>query len=276
MIRDSILKRNTPTLLYAGFQHMQFWDGRAPDMVTQIKTVLFNPLEMGGSPAALQKHVWQNPSYSAELKKLTKAGQAAQDKTGLLARAIAAYVGSLAPLNSPFDRYLAGERKAMTSTQIKGFNLFMGKAQCGTCHFVPYFNSLVPPLYDVSETEILGTPKTDQLIKPVPDSDLGRYDLYAIRYYRQAFKTPTVRNAQMTAPYMHNGAFKTLKSVLDFYNKGGGNGIGLQTEEQTLPSQPLKLSDRELDQITAFINSLTDKPVKRRSSNTTKTSNLII
>ncbi|WPU93185.1 cytochrome c peroxidase [Mucilaginibacter sabulilitoris] len=272
MMRDSILKRNTPTLLYAGFQHMQFWDGRAPDMVTQIKTVLFNPLEMGSSPAALQKHVWQNPGYSAELKKLAQADLVAQDKTGLLARAISAYVGTFAPLNSPFDRYLAGERKAMSPAQIKGFNLFMGKAQCGTCHFVPYFNSLVPPLYDVSETEILGTPKTDQLIKPAADSDPGRYDLYAIRYYRQAFKTPTVRNAQMTAPYMHNGTFKTLKSVLDFYNKGGGNGIGLQTEEQTLPAQPLKLSDREMDQITSFINSLTDKPVKRRSSNTAKTS----
>ena len=138
----------------------------------------------------------------------------------------------------------------------------MGKAQCGTCHFAPYFNSLLPPLFDNSEIEVLGTPGTDQPSTPTYDNDLGRYDLYHIRFYRQAFKTPTVRNAQKTAPYMHNGAFKTLQSILDFYNRGGGNGIGLKTEVQTLNDHALDLTSTEQDQIIQFINALTDDPEK--------------
>jgi cytochrome c peroxidase len=262
---DSIVKRNTPTLMYAGFQHTEFWDGRAPDMVSQITNVLFNPIEMGSSPASLKKNVWENPKYHQYLIKLVQGTPTPESQMQAMANALAAYVGSLSPMDSPFDRYLAGDTKAMSTAQVKGFNLFMGKAQCGTCHFVPYFNSLVPPLYNISETEILGTPQNDLLVKPTADNDLGRYNLYPVRYYRRAFKTPTVRNAQMTAPYMHNGAFKSLKSVLSFYNKGGGNGIGLLTDEQTLSSQPLELSDIEMNQIAEFINSLTDRPNRRQS-----------
>lgn len=219
---------------------------------------------MGGNVALIKKNVWQNPKYRQAFQRYELGIPTADNQITTIATAITAYVASLAPLNSPFDRYAAGERNAMSRKQIKGFNLFMGKAQCGTCHFMPYFNSLLPPLYNVSEIEILGTPVNDQLIEPVADPDLGRYVLYPIRYYRRAFKTPTVRNAQMTAPYMHNGGFKTLKSVLEFYNKGGGNGIGLLSDEQTLSSRPLKLSNAELDQIAEFINSLTDGPIKSR------------
>lgn len=271
LLHHSVLKRNTPTLLYAGYQHMQFWDGRAPDMVTQIKTVLYNPLEMGGSFKSLQKNIYKNPRYRLTLNSLMRNDMVAKSEVDVIASALAVYVGSLAPLNSPFDRYLRGEKTSMTVNQIKGFNLFMGKAQCGTCHFAPYFNSLTPPLFDVSETEILGTPRTGQLDKPETDPDAGRYDLYQIRYYRQAFKTPTLRNIQKTAPYMHNGAFKTLESVLAFYNKGGGNGIGLKNEDQTLPSAPLHLSAQETNQIIQFMNALTDEqPVSLSALKTIK------
>lgn len=234
IVRDSVLKRNTPSLLYAGKQHSQFLDGRAGNLVSQIKEVLFNPLEMAGKRELLNKNI---------------------DETAL---ALSAYVASLNPLNSAFDRYLAGNKKAMTTTQIKGFNLFMGKAQCGTCHFAPYFNSLVPPYYKVSELEIIGTTKDDNFEKPDYDDDMGRFDLYKIKFYKRAFKTPTVRNTEKTAPYMHNGSFKTLESVLDFYNKGGGAGLGLSIPEQTLASKPLNLSKEECNQIIQFINSLTD------------------
>ncbi|HEX5154682.1 MAG TPA: cytochrome c peroxidase [Parafilimonas sp.] len=261
MVRDSVLKRNTPTLLYAGYQHMQFWDGRAPDLAAQVKDVLFSPIEMGSSHAWLQKNVWGNPRYRQILENFLQDGPPTpEQQTQVIATAIAAYVNSLSPMNSPFDRYVRGDKQAMTGTQIKGFNLFMGKAQCGTCHFPPYFNALLPPLFDISETEVLGTPLTDQLKTPTDDNDLGRYDLYQIRFYRQAFKTPTVRNAQKTAPYMHNGAFNTLETVLDFYNKGGGHGIGLETEAQTLSDQALNLTSPEMQQIIQFINALTDDP----------------
>ena len=229
IVRDSVLKRNTPSILYAGKQHSQFLDGRARNLISQIKEVLFNPLEMAGKRELLNKNI---------------------DETAL---ALSAYVASLTPLNSAFDRYVAGDRKAMTTEQIKGFNLFMGKAQCGTCHFAPYFNSLVPPYYNVSELEIIGTTKDDNFEKPDYDDDMGRFDLYKINFYKRAFKTPTVRNTEKTAPYMHNGSFKTLESVLDFYNKGGGAGLGLNIPEQTLASKSLNLSKEEFNQIIQFI-----------------------
>jgi cytochrome c peroxidase len=234
IVPDSVLKRNTPSILYAGKQHSQFLDGRARNLVGQVKEVLFNPLEMAGKKELLNKNI---------------------EETAL---ALSAYVASLNPLNSAFDRYLAGDRKAMTTAQIKGFNLFMGKAQCGTCHFAPYFNSLVPPYYEVSELEVIGTTKDDNFEKPDYDDDMGRFDLYKIHFYKQAFKTPTVRNAGKTAPYMHNGSFKTLESVLDFYNKGGGAGLGLNIPEQTLAAKALNLSKEECNQIIQFIHSLTD------------------
>jgi cytochrome c peroxidase len=171
---------------------------------------------------------------------------------------ISAFLKTLSPFNSPFDRYLQGHRNELTQQQIKGFNLFMGKAQCATCHFVPVFNGLVPPLYKRSELEVLGTTRNIDFTKPELDNDSGRFASFPIQFYKRAFKTPTVRNVAKTAPYMHNGAFNTLHEVLEFYNKGGGAGLGLQVLEQTLSPKPLKLSEREIDNIISFLNSLTD------------------
>ncbi|MDT3400992.1 cytochrome c peroxidase [Mucilaginibacter terrae] len=258
LIKDSILKRNTPTLLYAGRQHSQFWDGRSISVVDQVKDVVFNPLEMGSVMGQVVKRVKQNRTYRQSFRSLFPGKNSDRQLLDGIAVSIAAYIAKLEPMDSPFDKYINGNRTAMTTAQIKGFNLFMGKAQCATCHFVPYFNSLTPPFYDHSEMEILGTPGNDDLTHPVNDKDLGRFNLYQIRYYQQAFKTPTIRNAAKTAPYMHNGAFKTLQNVIDFYIKGGGKGIGLKTREQTLSSEPLNLTREESDQIIQFINSLTD------------------
>ena len=90
MIRDSVLKRNTPSILYAGYQHMQFWDGRAPDLTTQVKNVLFNPLEMGSSPALLQKNVWHNPQYQQVLENFSQGASTSDQQTQVIATAIAA------------------------------------------------------------------------------------------------------------------------------------------------------------------------------------------
>jgi cytochrome c peroxidase len=241
--KDSVLKRNTPSLLYAGLQHGQFWDGRAKTVKAQIRDVLFNPLEMDGSEVAIRKLFSQGSE---------------KDPLDEISTALSAFVSSLQPMNSPFDQYMAGNKKALTEIQIQGFNLFMGKAQCGTCHFAPLFNSLVPPFYDISELEILGTTQTDDLLHPQYDSDQGRNNLYKIQYYQQAFKTPTVRNAEKTGPYMHNGAFKTLERVIEFYNQGGAAGLGLKTPNQTLSSRPLSLSKAESEALIQFIHSLTD------------------
>jgi cytochrome c peroxidase len=257
---DSILRRNTPTLLYAGQQHMQFWDGRSEKLEDQIINVIFNPLEMGGKTSLIKKRIIKNSRYQPLFKLAFPAKKVENLGVADIAEAIAAYVRTLGSMNAPFDRYLRGDHKALTDDQIDGFNLFMGKAQCGTCHFPPFFNSLLPPLFDISEVEVLGSPANDDLDKPHPDEDAGRYDLFHIKYYKGAFKTPTVRNAAQTAPYMHNGAMASLKTVMDFYNRGGGAGLGLTVEDQTLSSSPLNLNTTEIDHIISFIDALTDYP----------------
>lgn len=265
LLKDSTLKRNTPSLLYAGFQHAQFWDGRVRTLPAQIKDVLFNPMEMGGNKASIASHVLKTPQYAKAFSDLS--GNKPDACLDRVAMAISVFVTDLNPLNSAFDRYVAGDQKAMNAVQIEGFNLFMGKAQCGTCHFAPYFNSLVPPLYDISEVEVLGTTKDDDLSNPQYDLDPGRYNLYKIRYYQQAFKTPTVRNTEKTAPYMHNGTFKTLESVIEFYNKGGAAGLGLKTPDQTLSSRPLNLSKQESEALVQFIHSLSDTKINQEHEN---------
>ncbi|HEY9343332.1 MAG TPA: cytochrome C peroxidase, partial [Hanamia sp.] len=175
-----------------------------------------------------------------------------------LTLSIAAFLKTLSPFNSSFDQYIQGNNKALTEKQIRGFNLFMGKAQCGTCHFAPVFNGTIPPLFNKTDVEVLGTTKNTDFEKPLLDADSGRFSKYPIPYYMRAFKTPTVRNVEKTFPYMHNGEFSTLEEVLEFYNKGGGIGLGLEVPVQTLSPKPLDLDSSEVGDIIAFMHSLTD------------------
>jgi len=116
----------------------------------------------------------------------------------------------------------------------------------------------VPPLYTDSETEILGVPATKE--NQMVDPDLGRFksgfpaDKAAI--YQHSFKTTSVRNVEYTAPYMHNGVYNTLEEVIDFYNQGGGEGLGLAVFNQTLPPNALNLSKKEVKSLKAFMLSL--------------------
>ena len=178
-----------------------------------------------------------------------------------IATAIAAYERSLPVMTSSFDAYMAGNKKALRGNAVQGFNLFMGKAQCGTCHFAPLFNSLLPPTYNRTELESLGMTTSANFKRPLPDTDSGRYGVFPIEFYIGTFKTPTIRNSAKTAPYMHNGAFQTLEQVIEFYNKGGGAGLGLYSRYQTLPEKPLNLTTREKASLIAFLHSLTDEPI---------------
>ncbi|HEY4337303.1 MAG TPA: cytochrome c peroxidase [Puia sp.] len=232
-----LLDRNAPTLLYAGFQFAQFWDGRVKSLEEQVRTVLRDKREMGAA-AVREEDV----------------------------AAIAAYVRSLHPMNSAFDDFLrdgaevSAAAGTMSAGAVRGANLFMGKAQCATCHFIPLFNGLIPPDYAVTEFEVLGTTADDHLDRPRLSPDSGRFGSYPLPFFRGAFKTPTVRNAALTAPYMHNGGFRSLETVVDFYNRGGGAGLGLSVPEQTLSADSLRLSVGEMNDIVLFIHTLTDSP----------------
>jgi cytochrome c peroxidase len=256
--QQSRLKRNTPTLLYAAFQYSQFWDGRARSLEDQIKNVLHNPQEMNADYSIILHRLEEDDFYGTAFPRIFKQANTHPITIDQLAAALAAYIRSLNPRNSDFDKYMRGDLQAMTPNQIKGFNLFMGKAQCGTCHFAPLFNGLLPPMYKVTELEVLGVPLTDDLKHPLRDLDSGRFSIFPISFYDGAFKTPTVRNIANTAPYMHHGAFSTLHKVIDFYNKGGGNGLGMRRTNQTLSQIPLRLSEQEIQDIIGFLQALTD------------------
>ena len=174
-----------------------------------------------------------------------------------LENALASYIRSLSVFQSRFDLYMRGDYAQLTNQEKKGFNLFVGKGQCATCHFIPVFNGTVSPYFRNSEQEVLGVPK--DLEGTALDADLGRYvfntDLHQLKH---SFKTPTLRNINKTSPYMHNGVYTTLEEVMDFYNKGGGIGLGLEVENQTLPDTPLDLTNEEIESMIAFMKTLTD------------------
>ncbi|WP_106528815.1 cytochrome-c peroxidase [Chitinophaga niastensis] len=254
----SHVKRNAPSLYYAGFQYAQFWDGREKNLTGQIENVIRNPTEMNGIHQVVIGRIKDSIGYQQAFKQAFPATEDAVTMQNLSV-AIAAFINTLAPMSAPLDDYFAGNKNALTPQQINGFNLFMGKAQCGTCHFAPLFNGLTPPLYQLTEYENTGLTANDNFQHPQKDNDAGRFDFFSISFYQGAFKTPTVRNAAMTAPYMHNGVFKDLEKVMEFYNAGGGAGLGLVIPDQTLSGKPLGLSSQETKDIIAFIQALTDK-----------------
>jgi cytochrome c peroxidase len=247
------LFRNTPTLLYAALQPVLFADGRLNFLEDQAKTVIEDHSEMKGNLSAIAVVLSKDSTYQAFKNSL---GKTALEGAGIT-QALAAFLRTRSAFNSPFDRYLQGDKSALSSTAVQGFNLFMGKAKCGTCHFMPLFNGTVPPHYSKMEFEVLGTPMQSRRPFAI-DSDEGKYRLTGAGIHRYAFKTPTVRNIALTAPYMHNGVYRTLEEVINFYDRGGGAGIGISLPNQTLPAEPLNLSAGEKTAIIEFLKSLSD------------------
>jgi len=254
-LTGSNLARNTPTLTYASLQNAQFWDMRQLDLEKQSVDVIQNKDEMHGSMDDIHAKILLNKEYLALFKKAYP--KTVKPEAWQIQNAIASYVRSLNAFDSRFDEYMRGNKNVLNNEEIEGMNLFMGKAKCATCHFTPLFNGTVPPSYSKSEHEVIGTPQDTSGKKLSPDQ--GRYIYNKMPQLVGAFKTPTVRNAAVTAPYMHNGVFKTLEEVVDFYNKGGGQGLGYEVENQTLPFDELKLTKNEEKALVAFMKTLTDK-----------------
>ena len=247
--------RNSPTLFYAALQKGFFHDKRAGSLEGQIVDVVNNPNEFHLSLNDLENRVLENPKYVDAFKKVYQK----EIDNHLIRNAIASYIMSLSPFNSKFDLNMQGKENSLTQSEINGFNLFMGKGKCATCHFAPLFNGLVPIQFKESELELIGVPKSKDTINTEIDDDLGRYGVYKTEQRKFFFKTPTVRNIEKTAPYMHNGVYTTLEEIVDFYNKGGGVGLGMTLENQTLPFDKLNLTNKEKEDLVVFMKTLTDK-----------------
>ncbi len=252
-----MLRRNTPTLINAALQPSQFYDLRVTTLEDQSRTVVQNIEEMHGAMNLSAKHLWNDMHY----RELFAKAFPRTNRTGIdtleVMNAISCYVRSLTQLTSRFDDYMRGDDSALDADEIAGFNLYMGKAKCATCHYMPLFNGTFPPRFIKTESEVIGVPAA--VGSKRIDEDRGRYDVIPIGAFRHAFKTPTLRNVARTSPYMHNGIYNSLEQVVDFYEKGGGAGQGIKVDNQTLPFDKLDLTPKEKEQLIAFMRSLDSK-----------------
>ncbi len=258
-LNGGFLQRNSPGLFNALYAERFFYDLRADRMESQMEHVIFSPEEFGSSYKLIFNRLDSSKAYKSLFKAaFPKLGGGADRYK--LSRAIMAYMSDLKAFDTKIDRYLRGERTALSPEEHQGFNLFMGKAACATCHFLPSFSGLVPPFFEENESEVLGVFTAPQ--SGVLDPDLGRFAGGVVQdeapFFRHSFKTPSLRNVAFTAPYFHNGAFPDLRSVLEFYNHGGAQGFGLAISHQTLPPDSLGLDEGELQALESFLEALSD------------------
>jgi cytochrome c peroxidase len=196
--------RSSPTVLNRAYSLAQFWDGRALTLEAQVLGPMANPIEMGNTHMAVVKTLKAVAGYRALFARVFGSDDITVDR---VAKAIATFERTIQSGNAPYDRYKAGNQNAMTASQIRGMNVFFNKAKCDQCHEGINFTS--------NSYANLGI----GMDKPKPD--LGRYEVTKDPKDWGAFKTPTLREIEHTAPYMHDGSLKTLEEVVDFYDKGG-------------------------------------------------------
>ncbi|GLB52019.1 cytochrome-c peroxidase [Neptunitalea chrysea] len=258
-VQGKTVLRNAPTLLNAVYADRYFYDLRAFTLEQQAEHVIFNPAEFNTAYSAIIKKLEASKEYVKMFTKVFGKDGVSRDN---FSKALASYVLSLQSFDSDFDKYVRGEINTLPNSVKNGFNLFTGKANCATCHFSPTFSGLVPPLYNENESEILGVLADNTSIPHMLDADEGRYEnsVHVERawIYKKSFKTSTVRNVKLTGPYFHNGAYKTLEEVVDFYDQGGGVGMGLNVTNQTLPEDALNLTEQEKKDLIVFMEYLTD------------------
>lgn len=256
--RREVLSRNTPTLVNATFNHLIMLDGKHISLQNQTKDVITNPGELACTEREVMEKVLSCNEYKSGFKALLKyTPQEKEISFEHIVSAITSYYARFSNYYSPFDEAM-NSNKPLNAAAIKGFNLFMSKAQCATCHFVPQFNGVKPP-YIGSEFEVIGVPE-DTAFQQL-SNDKGRFEINPAAETLHAFRTGTIRNAARTAPYMHNGIFRSLSEVVDFYNNGGGAGRKLFIENQTLSAEPLQLTDEEKHNLLQFIISLNEDVV---------------
>lgn len=246
--------RNSPTTLNTAFLETQFWDGRAPSLEEQAKGPIINPIEMG------------MPSHEvlvAKLRKISEYRRAFREVFGTeeftidhVAKAIASFERTLNTFNSPFDRFIAGDRTSISPPAQRGWELFQGKARCITCH---EFNTAYPFFTDnkfhnigVAMKEVnfealarRAAAETDvaKLAHEPGAAELGRYLVTKQPRDIGAFKTPGMRDIALTAPYMHDGSEPTLESVIEFYDKGGVSNPNLDGGMRALGLTKLEKQD---------------------------------
>jgi cytochrome c peroxidase len=284
--------RNAPTVLNAAYADTQFWDGRSPSLEDQALHPFLNPVEM-----ALETHdpilaiARTDPEYATAFKTVFgKSGDAISMKE--VTQAIAAFERTLVAGDSPFDRYwFGGQEDALSDAQKRGFDLFVNKGRCVSCHRVEQTQALftdnrfhnigvgingiqaeAPGLAvafieaDLKQAEVDVKVLTDKRT-----SELGRFAVSRAFDDLGSFKTPTLRNTAATAPYMHDGSLATLEDVVKHYNFGGVTNEGDPVNDFLSGGiRPLDLTDAEIADLVAFMESLTSPQFAEQAQTTTR------
>jgi cytochrome c peroxidase len=248
-LERGVTLRHTPALLYTSLHAAQLWDGRTLTAESQALGVIHSRAEMGLSTEELLAALAADPAYRQRFASIPGPGLTAAN----IGRALAAFeVLALSPADAPIDRFARGDSNALSADQRAGLDVFVGAGRCARCHIPPFFGGSRPRDFAVPVFAVLGVPADPS--GRAPDPDRGR----ALVTHRAAdegsFKTPTVRNISRTAPYFHNGRFPTLAAVIDFYNRGGGLGLGLDVPHQDPDVRPLKLSAEQIRLLLSFLH----------------------
>lgn len=243
--QSQVLGRASPTVINTAYNSLQMWDGRKKSLEDQAMGPMMSNAEMNMNIPVLLDFLKTTPGYKSAFKKAYPKEEISETT---IAKAIASFERTVISNDSPFDRWVKGDKKAMTSKQVKGFKLFINpkKGNCAVCHSAPNFT-------DNGFHNIGLASWGDE------NPDMGRYAERPLRLMKGAFKTPTLRDITDTAPYFHDGSSMTLNEVMDHYIKGG-----VVTTNLSPNMKKLKLSKKEKSAIIAFLEALkTDhKPVE--------------
>jgi cytochrome c peroxidase len=238
-IDKKIGTRHSPTIINAAYATHLFWDGRANSLEEQCKGPIANPNEMSKTQNAHEahqqcvKHVKEIPGYAPLFKKAFGSDEITIDE---ISKAIATFERTILSGNSPYDRYMAGDKSALSAEQIQGLQVFK-KSGCANCHRGFNFS-------DGRFTNI-------GVGMDVPNPDTGRYGITHDEKDWGAFKIPTLRETAHTSPYMHDGSLKTMEEVIDYYDKGGNPNKNLHPL-----MKPLHLTADEKKALLSFLASL--------------------
>lgn len=271
--------RNAPTVINAAYFHTQFWDGREPDLEEQSGQPPVNPVEMGLKDYnPILEIVRTDPDYQKAFKEVF--GKSGEEITiEEVKKAIASFERTVIAGDSPFDRYqYGGDGKAMAESAIRGLDVFIGQGRCVSCHTISQtfalftdnrfhnlgigFDRIDKDVQEMarvfSESKKSGINVDIAVLSNQNISELGRFAINDEWRDMGAFKTPTLRNVAVTAPYMHDGSLDTLKAVVDFYNNGG-----LIEKNDPINSfqsggiRPLNLSEEQKEDLVEFLKALT-------------------
>lgn len=260
--------RNSQTLINSAYYNKLFWEGSASSLEQQARDAASGAVAGNGDASMMEMRLRFVPEYVESFRDVFGTQWPHIEQAWM---AVAAFTRSLVtdPEKVPFDRYLAGNRWALSRSAKHGFGLFTGKAGCIRCHNGAlasdqgFYNTGVPtpaifakhPLFQITlrwELYQKGVPEADY--RAAAD-DLGLFHRTKRPSDKRKFRTPSLRELRWTAPYMHNGALATLKQVVEFYNAGGGEG-------QTAGLQPLGLKEAEIADLVAFLEALSmDEPL---------------